>query len=542
MRRRTIPPRPHRRRQRRARIGVGLLTAALGACSGRPAASAPSSPAARTGSAPSSPPPAVSTTPAGVAPAPTVAPPPAAPTLPVGAIGTPHPVLVEAVAADGGWIAYCQAREDSDADGEIRAGIGQDGALTGDAFARFVTLGDEERPIGELLASSPDGRWLVIRHGNEAQLLDARSSAATPLPADVTRSALPYVGHRFLSFDAAGHQLLYVRPESNGRQVVVRDLISEKERVLAPGSGRLQRARLDPTGHWVLLEMVVEDTDGNGRLELPIPAGPPGPRPCASPRPRMPVWPSRGDRPSWRGAPARGGKIRDLPGLLAPMGQRLLLRLPDDQLVLEDDRGRRRRFGTGQCHGHLIHADPARERALLACERTDPEQQPRNEVELWSAGGRRSLGLYVTGQAADAWPQAAPRWIPIYPGRDALLVDLETERTHPLRAGDRVLTVDGPHALVQRDRDLLLVDLAAPAERKLTRLPGPLLDLLRTPPLVVAGPWVIDVSRAELLGRVEGRPLAVARTGEVLVAVGGDGDATTLPIGPLAWQRPRSAR
>ncbi|MBN2195058.1 MAG: hypothetical protein JW751_19735 [Polyangiaceae bacterium] len=454
-------------------------------------------------------------------------------------IGTSQPVLVEAASTSGDWVCFCQARSDDDGDGEVRVEVAVGGRLTGDRLARFVALSDgSERPVDDLMAASPDGRWLVTRAGKESQLIDARSGAGSVLNVDARADALPFLDHRSVSFDGVSRRLSYIRGEGKRRGVVVRDLDSGRESVTEPGAGRLHRARLDFTGNWIVFEVVANDSNGNGRLDLPVPDAPPGPRPCLGPIPTFASWLGRGDRSTLRVAAIGAEKTQSVPGLVAPLDRHLLVRLPGDTLVLQSARGRRTRLGPGTCRGNLIHADVSREVALFACERADGPDQGKSEVELWGKGTRRRLGIFVTPQATDTWPGPPSRLVPLYPGREAVLVDLERNRTHSLLAGDHVLAVAEGRAVVQREDMLVLVDVDGDTTTTLATIPDRFPDVLRRPPVAVVGSLVVDAERGVVLGSVAGRPLAATRTGFVLVALGRDGDASTVGQGPLVWRRP----
>jgi len=250
------------------------------------------------------------------------------------------------------------------------------------------------------------------------------------------------------------------------------------------------------------------------------------------------VFEPRGDVPTARAAPLRPGTARDVPGLVAAFARRLLVRLPGDELWLVDARGRRTRFAEGTCRGHLIHADVARDAALLACERMAGPEKGRHEVELWSEGARRPLGVFVTAQAADAWPGPPTRLVALYPGRDATLVDLEHGTVHPLVEGDHVLSTSGARALVQRGREVVLVDVERDVTTPLGTVPDAVPEVVRQPPMVAIGSVLVDVDRGAVVGTLAERPLGLTRTGEVLVALGGPGDAAAPATGPLAWRRP----
>jgi len=514
---------------------AGVGGAGLGSCGAPPAPAAPAPAPAATPRQAAAAKPSATPRPAPPAPAPTPEVPPNAEAV----LGGAQPTAFEAASPTGSWVSFCQARRDVDGDGALRVVVGPGGVLSGDPLTRFVTLATgEERAVDDVLATSSDGRWLVTREGDVTRLVDARSGQSAPLAADARADALSFREHRFLSFDGGSRRLAYVRTEGKTSTVVVRELASGRELVVKPGPGRLHRARLDYTGEWLLLEVVAEDTNGNGRLDLPVRDAPPGARPCRGPIPSFSAFEARGDQPTARATPVRAGTARDVPGLVAAFERRLLVRRPGDELWLVDARGRRSRFAAGSCRGHVIHVDVAREAALLACERTTGPDQGRNEVELWSGGERRPLGLFVTAQAADAWPGPPTRLLALYPGREAALLDLERGTVHPLSEGDHVLGVSGTRALVQRGRELVLVDVESNATTPLATVEDPVPELVRQPPMVAIGSVLVDVDRGAVVGTLAERALAVTRTGEVLVALGGPGDAATLATGPLAWRRP----
>jgi len=521
----------------RRSVLVGVIAAVPGGCGSPPAPAAPApAPRAASRAAPAA---SASAIPRAKPSAPAPAPPPDVSPSAGAILGGAYPTAFEAASPTGSWVSFCQARRDEDGDGALRVVVGPGGVLSGDPLTRFVTLAaGEERAVDDVLAASGDGRWLVTREGDVTRLVDARSGQSALLAADARADALSFREHRFLSFDGGSRRLAYVRTEGQTSTVVVRELASGRELVVKPGPGRLHRARLDYTGEWLLLEVVAEDTNGNGRLDLPVRDAPPGPRPCRGPIPSFAALAARGDQPSTRAAPVRSGNAREVPGLVAAFERRLLVRGPGDELWLLDARGRRARFAAGSCRGHVIHMDVAREAALLACERTTGPEPGRNEVELWSGGERRPLGVFVTAQAADAWPGAPTRLVPLYPGREAVLVDLERGTVHPLSEGDHVLAVSGTRALVWRGRELVLVDVEANAITPLATVAEVVPDVVRQPPMVAVGSVLVDVERGAVVGTLAERALAMTRTGEILGALGGPGDAATLATGPLAWRRP----
>ncbi len=457
---------------------------------------------------------------------------------PADALGTAHPVIVDAASPAGSWVVACQARHDTDGDGTISVTVGPRGELGGDQLLAYLLTGaGPGHPIDELLAADPTGRWLVLREEGRPWLVDTTGTNRVDLEAlgaDSRSDAIPYADHRSFTFDAAGTKLAYVRERASGTEIVVRTLASGDERIVVPGPGKLWRARLDMTGNWVVVEMITEDTSGNGRLGWPVPERERLPHRCAGPLPRYAAWQDRGDQPATLVAPASGGRAKLMTSLVAPLRDRLLVRLPGGEIYTRTWRGKRVRFGDGECLGHLVHADVDRELALFACE----QEEGRPLLELRGPGYRQQLEIPVAGQAVRTWPTANPRLVPIYPGQDALLVDFARKSTVPLKPRDTVLGVVDAHALVRREDHLVLVDVDATSERPLAALPDAIPDILIQEPVVVVSPLVIDVARGEVLGTISRRPLAATTDGHVLVVLGAEASADRLAIGPLQWQRP----
>jgi hypothetical protein len=97
------------------------------------------------------------------------------------------------------------------------------------------------------------------------------------------------------------------------------------------------------------------------------------------------------------------------------------------------------------------------------------------------------------------------------------------------------MTTAGNRALVLRGRSLVLYTKGA-AERILETDVDPLGHVLRSGNVVAVPPVIVDVGRGDVIGRVDGRALAVSRDGAILVPQGNGADSTRFATGPLAWQ------
>jgi hypothetical protein len=455
------------------------------------------------------------------------------------AIGTQDPLVLEAASAAGTWAALCQARRDSDGDGRIATVVGDVGELRGDDLESYlvlgVGLGDH---ISELASFDPSGRFVVVVRDRRALLVDSKTRKTTELTdADVRSDGAPFRAHRAFSFDGAGMLLAYVR-RSNGRpRVLVRQLLTGREREVDPGAGELWRIELSADGRWVTLQMIIDDTNRNGRLEWPVPEVSRNRWRCQGPVPHYDAWLGHGDALQAKIASATGGPARLVPGLAVTLGEALVLRDAQGRLLLEDG-GQLSELANDKCGARVFHSDAERSRLLIACVgATSPGGRP--ELELVSKGSRHKLGVRIAPFVHDRRPEAPRRLLPVYSGRDTMLIDLERHNVTLLQPGDIVVDTHDTLALVQRASELVVVDAAQGGAA--SKLPGkvqPHGQRLSAGGVAVVEPIVVHVPSARVLGSVVGRPLAVAPDGRVLIAQGAQATSTSLAVGPLVWQRP----
>jgi hypothetical protein len=487
-------------------------------------------------------------TPAGKAPS---APP--EPPTPSGApIGAAGPVIVESVGANGRWAALCQAREDTDGDGKLAVRYGPRGELVGDSMQSYFVLGSGPgEAVDALAAEDVSGRHVVIAEQGRLLLVDTQTGGRTDLTAlgaDARSDALAFVQHRSLAFDPEGSRLAYLRrdpgPYTRGRRVlvVVRDLSNGAEREIQAGLGEPWRVRFSPDGRELVLEVIAEDTNKNGRLEWPVPEVQLNRWRCHGPVASYPVWTDRGDRPATRVVSVDTGKARNVVGWIASLGDQDLVRDFEGRLLLV--RGSARSvLMDSECGGAVLYADPSRRLALVAC----AAETPRASVWLVGPGLRRDLEMDVQPTSMDYLPERVTRLFPLYPGADAVLMDMDRRSLVKLTPGDDVVATSGAVALVRRGTDLVAYDADSGRERKLAaplEAFGPTLlagSVALVPPFVVRLPKARTgkkaVSEPSVLGRAPGAVLGLEQSGRVLVATTPPTDEAPAQ-GPLRWAVP----
>jgi hypothetical protein len=458
--------------------------------------------------------------------------------LPLAALPDAVPVSLEHVGLGGHWLVACAARADTDKDGRVAVDVSPGGSFVGDALGIELVVGAEKPAlIDDLLAYDPTGRYVAVRRGTRAELVDAGGGKELDLTAlgwDDRDDVLPRRNHRALAFDPRGELVAYIRRRANRPEVVLRSLSSGVERAVTDVPGEPYRMAWDGTGEQLVVTTVADDTSGNGKLDWPAPAAKGRRFTCTGPLPRLRVTPEVGDRPSTFIASRSGGPARFVPDLAVPFGATEVVRAPDGALLLVSG-ATRKALTPASCGARILFADPARGLLLVGCPGKNPQKAA---VELVGVGYRLELGVEIQPTSIDAWPGVPTRLVALYPGLDALLVDLDRRAIVRLEPGDQVLATSGSRALVRRRSSIVLLDVDKNSTKtlvpRLSRLPFVLVQGTA----VAVGNTVFDVLRDEPLGTVSGRPLALAPTGEALVARGGPPSAERLALGPLVWEKP----
>jgi hypothetical protein len=463
----------------------------------------------------------------------------AMPVISLPAVAAPGdgPLTFEAAAPDGHWLVTCQARSDSDGDGQIRVGVGAQGELSGDALSRYLGFASGvEEPIDDLLASSPDGRWLVLEKDGQSELLDTSDGARldlTALGADTRREPQRWQSHRTLVFDT--DSLFYVRGAAKAVEVVERRLSSGAERVYYRTSEPVLGISLDAAGKALILVSAGADANGNGRFDWPYQLEQ-GKRPCRGPLTRYRAARANADPTGFVVIDRASAEAHRADQLAAVFGSEVVLRAADGALVAE--RGKQRRaLADSACAGRILWLDPGRDQLLVGC--AMPKKTGRLAVELVAAGRHTPLEIDVAALGFDEIARPAERLAALYPGADTVLFDAEKRLLHRLKSGDAVLAISGAHALVRRGRTLLLFDAEVGSEALLAGKLDALGDVLKNGSLVFASPFVVDVADGRVLGTITGRPLSLASSGAALVPAQ-PASAESLALGPLTWQTPKS--
>ena len=445
------------------------------------------------------------------------------PSVSAGDIGVSGTATLLAASASGSWVALCQGEP---ASASLVLGSG-----TGEA-------------IDAVLAQEASGRYLVVLQQGVARLIDAVTGTRVDLSAlgaDVRRAKQDYGPHRTLSFDAGGKHLAYLRKQGSRAELVLRDLASGGEQTFALGAGEVFQLRLSLDARYVTYEVIREDTTHNGKLDWPVPEEAIESRACgkagAAPRLRSYTYLGRGDATLRAVLSLADGKARDLPELVTPLGSRLLVRESDGSLRL-DLAGKRTPFAPASCAGRVLLPDAVREQALVTC--ALPKKPGKREVWLFASGYAKNLQSELYETSTDREAVLADRLVPLYPGSEARLVDLERREVRALPTGSRVISTSGNAALLWRGNELFSYDADQDEEQRLAQGVAKNPDVLRAGSAALVSPFVVLDATAPALQSPTSEPLALSSSGHVLAgqatAVAGATAASASAIqGPLHW-------
>jgi len=420
------------------------------------------------------------------------------------------PVTLERAAENGGWLAVCRQGTTHPVPELIRGEHGSE-------------------HVDDLLAWDATGRWLVTRENKSALLVNVLTGDRTDLTAlgfDDRDDVLDLRQHRALAFDPRGEVLAYIRRKS-GAELVLRALPSGDERIVTALSGEPFRMAWDASGEKLVVSTIADDTTKNGTLDFPARARK-GPRlGCSGLLPKFHVATEVGDRPTTVLVSRDGTTTTRVDDFVVPFGAGYIARSSDGALTLVRD-GRRQPLADADCLGRVLVADPTRDLALISCTNDKPLPLPNGKkrpkrvgVELVGIGYRQELGVVVQPMALDRWPETPRRLVPLYPGSDTVLIDLDQRRMQPLRPGDRVLSTSGARALVRRERAVLSFDAERGVEVPLIASAEPFAGLVVAGTFVAVGSTLLDAATGSVVGALPGRPLLLTPSGDALIAEGG---------------------
>lgn len=435
--------------------------------------------------------------------------------------------------------------------------MGLHGDTWGDKLSPYLirSEGGPGERLDALVATEPTGRYIAAIQRGKLWIIDVETDHRTDLSAlgaSIVDDGDPLRAHRVASFDASGKHVVYLGRRGSKDVAIVRELDTGNEVAIDPGEGLLWRAELE--GPWVIVEVIAEDTDKNGRLEFPVAATSLSGRNCRAPIVSYSVrGRARGDEPETRYVRISGGTPRKLDAsVVAFMGEGVVLREASGALLKEAPDGSRSELAPASCGGRILGIDEGRGAALVACHgqgaplRAQTESKPgaatrESPVELLAEGKRIPLALsWKTGdKPVDPVMAIAPSSRLLLWSRQRV-IDLEKATSFELSEKEEALMTSGAHLLLRSGQNAVIRDVDSGKEERFAVPEEPIFGTRRRGSWVLYRGIVLNMSTGERLGRAEGTPLGLRNDGMLLYDPGQLRDPHAIPRGPLWWAPPKS--
>lgn len=384
------------------------------------------------------------------------------------------------VAADPGrrWVALCQADRDTDRNGVTHTGFLIHGNHDGDRMSLRLVTGDghPERLDGWVGATS-DGRYALVDVHGEFQLRDFATGSVTSLAAlapDGVRDDAPGLVPRTAAFSPDGRKLALIGVLATGRTaVLVLDLATRELRYLPHGDGRLWRLQWARSSTWLMVHVVVRDSDGDGSFELPRYLTTASPGDCGSPGSYSTLGFAGPDDFETRVVPVEAGAVRTRPGLIAFLRNRAVWRAQDRSIAVEDAGGNIERIIPAACDARVVHVNAQHDAVIAACGLgpddglREPELRPGDYYLLWQDGKSQRLPLQPEPHVRETQRAEFDRFAQIVAGDGATrLVDVLTGEMLRVRPRGHTCGHRYPHALMTHRDDVWLYDMERERRRR----------------------------------------------------------------------------
>lgn len=438
-------------------------------------------------------------------------------------IGGSGPMLVTAHAPDGHWVMTCQARSDTNHDGQLETAIGPHGDPYGDELVPYFveSHGTGER-VDDFLGSDASGRYVVLVRG-QALLRDTETGRELTL-GDATA----------VDFGEDGRELAYARKQDGSWQIVVRTLATGDERVLDPGSGELVAFELYDRARAVRVHM--KRPNPNGMVDAAYSTQHHGR--CAGHAAASYRWSVTHSIHEQRILSMQNTPSRLVTGSVVPFGAGWLHTQSDGAVQYESLASTTPQpLVPSTCK---VGFSDQSHRIVATC-----RQGTRWALRLFEADQVRALGPMARSTEPASWPFGRHLLITDADANDTI-VDVETATRRRTPTAQRLLAIRGNKTLLQRGPELVLLDGAD--ERVLgrvepyARLRGDRVGLSRER-LILVGSLAVDMDRGELVGVVDGQPIAhqpfgFTREGWVLVQATTPGihRGSEIAEGPMRWE------
>lgn len=440
--------------------------------------------------------------------------------------GPNGPVLIDRVAANGSWVSWCSPK-----------GSARYSTVLGDGSSQpprdEVTLtwaGGQSQPISGVLGQSPDGRVVAMVASGRWKLIDTKNRRhfdLNELGVD-RRLALGDSTARSIAFHPnRPHVALLLR--DNGHPIVaIVDIENGQTRRASPVSREVFRMAWEPSGDYLMLEEIVEDTNGNGHLDWPVPEVTTLRSSCGNSGAGFVAAPPRGDRPETTLIAPNASTAVAHPSAMMKDGNGWL-ELRSDHSVNFEWNGHNRRITPPGCEAHFVAAHGVSKQMLVGC-------YEKSRLRLGLASRQGFAPLNIEMPYADDFPRrhSHRRFLPVYSGASTYLVDFERSSAVPLAERDQLLAQKGAYVVVRRGPSLVRRDMTDGAEVVLAEGVAPGARVLFGNEHAWIDPYVIGADPAFAMFLVP-RVAAALDSHGCALSYTEPSSPSDYPKGPLRW-------
>jgi hypothetical protein len=426
--------------------------------------------------------------------------------LPFGPNG---PVRVDRVANDGSWVSWCDVRSSQ---------------LTlswSDGRSQSVTAVLGQSATGSVVAIADQDTWLVIDTASKRVIDLSRLGVDR-------RLSLTGLASRSVAFHPT-LPLVALLVRQDGRSLVtLLDTSDESQRKILPASHEVYRVAWEPSGDYLLLDELAEDTNGNHRLDWPEPELTQPPSNCGNPAPRFVTATARGDRLVTTLGARTGGTAVAANGAIQ-RGDRGWFAITSDRQITISDAARTIQATPSTCDVHALASHGGTRQLLIGC-----LERSRLALGLVSQRGYASLGIdmpYAEDFERRTWRE---RFLPIYSGTNSYLVDFERSTVVTLTERDQLLAQLGSNVVVRRGSTIVRLNVADPRAVVLASGLSPGTRVVLGTRVAWVDPYVVGADSVFVTFLVPHGVAALSDEGCALVYTK-PADPPNPPQGPLRW-------
>lgn len=374
-------------------------------------------------------------------------------------------VWVERAALNASWVAWCDP-DDNAATPATSRGSQPRGGAQPVRRVHMEWMDGHTRIIAGVLGQSASGRAVVIDTGEGWQLIDTVRGTTidlNELGVD-RRRALNDVVPRGIAFHPTLPVVALLTARNGRTEVLVLDYAADESATIQPHSQHVFRMSWEPSGDFLFLQEVPEDSNGNRRVDWPEPEVPSGPGRCGEALPRFVVATGRSsDRVAWTVAPRSGGAATAADGFLLRTREGWLTLTSDARIALRTTAGVRQLTPPG-CEVWPVAAHGSSRQLLVGC-----HEKGRLGLNLVSQRGSLALGVDMPPSEDLVHRSWSSRFLPIYAGIRSYLIDFERAAALELQQRDQLLAQQGAHVVIRRASSIVRRNLSNQEESVLAK-------------------------------------------------------------------------